>query len=167
MFTVSKDCTLQTDDSTTTARIPVAMLIDDEPIDRMLFDRVVRRSDIVDGAVTCASARAALDYLADPATPDVDVVFLDMNMPQMNGLEFLEAATEQFGPNFTKACVVMLSARLTQGDHARAEHFDVVHGFFDKPLRPAHLRQVAQMLDKEQPKGREGAVLAGASTRGY
>lgn len=131
-------------------RIAVAMLIDDEPVDRMIFDRAVRRSNAVDATVTCASAQAALDYLADPATPHVDVVFLDMNMPGMNGLEFLEAATGRFGPDFAGACVVMLTTQLPQTDRSRAEKFDVVQDFFDKPLRAAHLAQAAQMLSAGQ-----------------
>lgn len=141
---------LQTDPHAAPARIAVAMLIDDEPVDRMIFERAVRRSDMVDGTVTCASAQAALDYFADPATPHVDVVFLDVNMPGMNGLEFLEAATDRFGPDFAGACVVMLTAQLAQNDRARAEQFGIVQDFFDKPLRAAHLAQAAQMLSAGQ-----------------
>lgn len=125
------------------------MLIDDEPVDQMMFERAVKRSDIIAGAVTFSNAQAALEYLADPDTPQVDVVFLDVNMPKMNGLEFLAAATERFGPDFARSCVVMLTSQLSAVDRTCAEGFAVVHDFFDKPLRPAHFEVVAKMLGAE------------------
>lgn len=126
--------------------ISLAMLIDDEPVDQMLFERAVNRSAFVDNAVAFTSAQDALDYLGDPTTPQVDVVFLDVNMPRMSGLEFLAAATARFGPDFVRSCVVMLTTELTQSDRKCAEEFDVVQDFFNKPLTLAHFENVAERL---------------------
>jgi len=128
--------------------ISLAMLIDDEPVDQMLFERAVKRSDLVESGVAFSNAEDALDYLGDPDTPLVDVVFLDVNMPRMNGLEFLAAATTRFGPDFARSCVVMLTTELTKSDRICADQFDVVQDFFNKPLRLAHFEEIAEKLQK-------------------
>lgn len=126
--------------------IKLAMLVDDEPVDQMIYQRIVKRSGLVENVVSLQSAQEALDYLLDPSNPEVDVVFLDINMPRMNGFEFLEAATRQIGPQFAKSCVVMLTTSLNPNDRARAEQFDVVRDFISKPLTVPQLQKVAAML---------------------
>lgn len=132
----------QSDDqnhSETGARI---MLIDDEKMDQMMYRRVLKRSglaSVVDGFPT---AMEALEYLRNPANDRPDIIFLDINMPRMDGFQFLDVAISEFGTDFTKAIVIMLTTSLNRADKERAEQYDVVKEFVNKPLSSALLQQL-------------------------
>lgn len=138
-----------TADAENLPRIKTVMLVDDERIDRMIYERVLQRSALVDDVIGFEYATDALEFLKQPDRPEVDVIFLDINMPRMSGLEFLEAATEEFGNRFARMIVVMLTTSLNPFDRQRASQFEVVRQFINKPLTEQHVRHVAALLSKK------------------
>ena len=126
--------------------IKKALVIDDEQIDQMLYKRVLKRSGLVEDAIGFQYAEKALDYLRENKPDDVDVIFLDINMPRMNGFEFLKQAEEELGQKFSDLFVVMLTTSLDPSDRNRAEEFGAVRDFINKPLTAEHVAQVAEML---------------------
>ena len=126
--------------------IQLALLIDDESFDQMMYKRIIERSGLVAEVMGFLAADIALDYLRENPGREIDVIFLDINMPRMNGFEFLEAAVAQLGPNFTKVCIVMLTTSLNPSDHARAKEFEVVRDFLNKPLTLEDVRNVAELV---------------------
>lgn len=129
--------------------IDCVMLIDDEHFDQKLYRRVIARSGIVGKVISYSYADEALEYLKSPEREVIDIIFLDINMPRMNGFEFLEAATRDLGAQFTKMVVVMLTTSLERSDHDRAKGYAVVKRFINKPLTGAHLLELAELLHPE------------------
>jgi len=127
-------------------KIGCAMIVDDEPFDQMMYERILKRSGLVDQVIGYQYAAEALDYLARPDRSEVDVIFLDINMPRMNGFEFLAAATRDLGPAFVKVCVVMLTTSIAPDDRARAASYDAVRDFISKPLSKDDVVHVAKLL---------------------
>ena len=123
------------------------MLIDDEMVDQMIYKRVIHRSQLVRDIVTFGYAEDALAYLRDPASPPVDLILLDINMPRMNGFEFLQRATEDLGAGFATAVVIMLTTSLDPIDVSRAKAHAVVKAFINKPLTVEHVHYVANLVD--------------------
>ena len=72
-----------------------------------------------------------------------DVIFLDINMPEMNGWEFLDALLIQgkSGKHFPD--IYMLSSSLDPADRMRAENNALVRGFISKPFDVENLRFLA------------------------
>jgi CheY-like chemotaxis protein len=65
------------------------MVIEDDDIDAMSLQRVMRIIQVSNPLVLAAHGKAALDYLATPGNPIPCMILLDLNMPVMGGLEFL------------------------------------------------------------------------------
>ena len=126
--------------------ISTAMLIDDEKIDQMMYKRVINRTNMVENIISFTYAEEALEYLKGEGKDKVDVIFLDINMPRMNGFEFLDAAADEIGENFAKAVIIMLTTSLDLRDRERAARYDVVKDYINKPLEPDDLKRVAELL---------------------
>lgn len=128
--------------------IQTAMLIDDERFDQKMYQRIINRSGMVGEILPFIYADEALVYLKSPDCKPIDVIFLDINMPRMNGFEFLSAATAALGAGFARMVVVMLTTSLEQSDRVRASAFPVVRRFISKPLTVDHLNDVADLLQQ-------------------
>jgi len=126
--------------------IKLAILIDDEKIDQMIYRRVMARSGLVETTLSFSRAQDALDFIKRRDRPEIDVVFLDINMPAMNGFEFLDAATAEFGEDFAKLVIVMLTTSINPADHARPVSYPAVRKFIYKPLTKDLVQEVVEMV---------------------
>lgn len=136
-----------------TDRKPTIMLIDDNRVDRMVYERVIRRVGLFNDALSFAYATDALDYLRRSEC-QVDLILLDINMPRMDGFEFLAAAQAEFGAKFSAHVVIMLTTSLNPDDKARAMSYDVVQDFLNKPLTSENLLDLAaRFLPQALPEG--------------
>lgn len=129
--------------------IGTLLAIDDNKIDQMIVKRIIERSGLVGELLQFFYAEDALAYLRDAPGP-VDAIILDINMPRMDGFEFLEAATAEFGDTFAAIVVVMLSTSLDATDTERARKSPLVREFFDKPLVREHIERIAANLLAER-----------------
>ena len=130
------------------ATIKRLLLIDDADIDQRLYLRMIKRSKLVEEVHSFYYADEALDFLRQNRSLEVDVIFLDINMPRMNGFEFLEAANAEFGDAFASVVIVMLTTSLNPLDRERAEEFSVVRDFVNKPLTIEMVKHAAELLRK-------------------
>lgn len=129
------------------ARVGNLIVIDDDDIDHFLYQRIINRSNLVDESVFFTSAEDALEYLKRSDRIDIHAILLDVNMPRMNGFEFLEAATNEIGVEHLGAVVVMLTTSLNPRDEARAKSYSVVKGYLEKPLSTEHLIELTKIVN--------------------
>jgi DNA-binding response OmpR family regulator len=110
------------------------MLIDDNYDDNFFHERVIKKSNVPCTVITKNTASDALIYLKsiDAVSVRPDLVFLDINMPGMNGWEFLKEY-EKLDKEFRgKAVVVMLTTSDNIDDVARSK--GVTADYHTKPL---------------------------------
>jgi CheY-like chemotaxis protein len=126
-------------------RIGYLISIDDSEFDQMANRRIVERSGMVDQFRTFLDARDALEFLRIDRQR-VDAILLDINMPVMDGFEFLDAATSEFGDDFAGIVVLMLTTSLVPSDRERACGYRAVRDFYSKPLTRELLVRIAEHL---------------------
>ena len=69
------------------------MLVDDNEIDNIINEKIIEANSFADSILVFQTGQEALDYLKDNQNNEKDlpeIVFLDINMPIMDGFQFLE-----------------------------------------------------------------------------
>lgn len=113
------------------------MLIDDNPDDNFFHERVIRKNQFTDCVIKKESARDALTYIKDKSNHvdnHIDIIFLDINMPGMNGWEFLEAYNKLDEDLQKGIVIVMLTTSESEEDKKKAMKWGFTSDFRTKPL---------------------------------
>lgn len=124
----------------------ILLIDDDEPtnfINRMIIEEV----GAADQIKIMQEGKSALEYLArceegSPTHPCPDLILLDVNMPAMDGWEFLSQYKELSKGQKAEIVVVMLTTSLNPDDQTRAGRIPEISGFRNKPLTADLLRQI-------------------------
>ena len=110
------------------------LLIDDDEDDNYFHKMVIDEMNITEHVEVAFNGLEALDFLKNDNNPTPDLVFLDVNMPKMNGWEFLEEHKKLDEEHKAKIIVVMLTTSTNPEDKKRAEEYGEVTDFNSKPL---------------------------------
>jgi two-component system chemotaxis response regulator CheY len=115
------------------------LVVDDSPLMRRHVAEVLTEAGF--DVLEAADGLEALEVVA--ATWDLALIFLDLDMPRMNGLAFLEAMMQSSHLRPVKTVVLSTEARtfaMEKGKRAGAK------GWLIKPAKPEHLVRVARRL---------------------
>ena len=113
-------------------------LIDDDSISNFITERLIVRENLAEQLATFNTAEDALKHLGCAIeTEDITfpaLILLDLNMPGMNGWDFLEEY-QKLPENFTSKCALyMLSSAVDAKDIVHARSLHLVEDFLSKPL---------------------------------
>lgn len=125
-------------------KLKCVMLIDENPDDNFLHERVLRKSGLVGNVITKLTATDALDYLKGRnAHEDThpDLILLDINMPDMNGWEFLKEYSN-LEKDFQSHTIVVLTS--DPNDAEMASMRNMVLDSRMKPLTDEMLIDIVQ-----------------------
>ena len=121
------------------------MLVDDDSDDNFFHERVIKQSNAANTVVAKQTGMDALEYLKlkkDDVQLPPDLIFLDINMPGMNGWEFLEEYNKLDGKVKSCAIVVMLTTSENPDDKMKAKAMNLASGFKTKPLTQEMLEEI-------------------------
>jgi CheY-like chemotaxis protein len=113
------------------------LLIDDDNISNFITEKLILREEFAQEVISFLSGEAALTYLQSleqQHLPAPDIIFLDLNMPEMDGWEFM-AEFKKFPREFTDPSrVFMLSSAVDSKDIVQARNMEEIEDFISKPL---------------------------------
>ncbi len=127
------------------------LLIEDDKATNFIHQLAIRELGLDARIQVCLNGREGLDYLTGQGAfqglgkvSRPGIIFLDINMPLMDGWEFLEAYDLLDDNQKADIVVVMVSSSTNPDDHKRALRRDVVSGFVNKPLTTEVISGVIQ-----------------------
>ena len=128
------------------AALSCILLVDDDETTNFLNQALLRRAAITDTVLVAHNGQEALNLLhthceqaASPTCPAL--ILLDMKMPVMNGLQFLEAYAQRPPAQNPSVVIVMLTTSLNPVDVAQMQRLPI-NGYLTKPLTTEKLQQV-------------------------
>ncbi len=120
------------------------LLVDDDEISNFLAETIIQDLDLAYEVKISKNGREALeliDYCMNhQAEKCPELVLLDINMPVMDGFEFLEALDKlQKAYNINNTTIVMLTSSSSSFDLEKAKNYNIT-GFINKPLTEKSLK---------------------------
>jgi CheY-like chemotaxis protein len=115
------------------------LCIDDDPITLMLCKKVILKSDFSNNIDTAKNGKEALDYfdnlINENNTSIPEIIFLDLNMPIMDGWDFLDAFMQnRYSEFYKKSKVIILSSSVDPKDIDKSKEYPNVIKFLAKPI---------------------------------
>lgn len=119
-------------------------LIDDDKVYQFTSKMILEATQLTSRITTFFNGQEAIDFFLDPQNQQVDtlpdVVFLDINMPIMNGWNFLEAFDKIFYSLPKKILIYVVSSSVDESDMERSKSFASVTDYVIKPINKEKYR---------------------------
>jgi len=129
------------------------LVIDDDDINNFLLGHLLKKSDYLVESTMFTDPVLGFDYITNSRTEnkEVDLILLDINMPQMTGWDVLnELRIEGHSLQKVKK-IYMLSSSVHNADMEKAKEYPEVSGFISKPITINFLSKIfLEIIDSKQ-----------------
>ncbi|MFD0964221.1 response regulator [Pseudofulvibacter geojedonensis] len=122
------------------------MLVDDDHTTNFYNEIMLKQNNVSKDIIIFQSGKEALEYL-DTGNEKVDLILLDINMPIMNGWQFLEQFNQLDEKKREAIIIVMLTSSINSDDRKRTEAFQSVKKFINKPLNKHSINEVLEVFE--------------------
>ncbi|EMK25215.1 response regulator [Leptospira kirschneri] len=133
-------------------KLKCILLIDDNQDDNFFHERVIYKGNYAETVIKKQSGQEALLFLKNKPNniePFPDLIFLDINMPGMNGWEFLEEYKKLDQKLQTSTLIIMLTTSDNPDDKNKFSQFGSTSDFKTKPLTNAMLDEILERYFSE------------------
>lgn len=128
--------------------LTTTIIIDDNPISNLICKKIMEKEGFashIHSFLRSIDALAHLQNLANEQQPNFpDVIFVDINMPEMDGWEFLEEYLKISQEVTHKCKLFIMSSSIAKSDIDRAKSYDVVKDYILKPLKSETLQNIQE-----------------------
>lgn len=118
------------------------LLVDDNIADNYYHNIIIKKMDIANTVEIAENGLLAIEFIKKQLHTPPEIIFLDLNMPKMNGWEFLEQYKHLDATQKAKVIILILTTSANPDDMKRAKEIEEVTGFETKPLTEDLLRDI-------------------------
>ncbi|SNS57109.1 Response regulator receiver domain-containing protein [Ekhidna lutea] len=128
-------------------KLKKVLLIDDDDIVNVINKTVIEHAGFADEIIVQTTVDAAIHVLSDGnnQTSLPELIFLDVNMPEKNGWDFINEFLE-IGFKDKEPKIIMLSSSINPKDKSRALETNIVVDFISKPISSEKLKVIASQF---------------------
>ena len=135
-------------------KLNCVLLVDDDFATNFINKTIIKKTNITEHIQVALNGKEAIDYLCKQGKfesesdkfPQPQLIFLDINMPVMDGWEFIEAYKNLNLENKENIIIVMLSSSFNPADKAKAESIAEIAAFKQKPMSKDSLLEIIQKI---------------------
>lgn len=126
-------------------------IVDDDDIYQYTVVKTLKALELTDRIMAFSDGEEALDFMLDHINEDdelPDVIFLDIDMPVMDGFQFMEEYVK-IKPNIGKTITIyMVSSSVDPADIERAKHISEIADYIVKPITHEQLKGIIQEYER-------------------
>ena len=116
-------------------------VVDDEKVFHLIVGMYIKQNNSSFKLNSFYNGEEIFNYLSDQNNPPPSLIFLDLNMPILNGWGFLEKYSE-IQDQFNDLSIYLVTSSIDPEDKKKAESYDFVKGFVSKPLPVEFLKSL-------------------------
>ena len=121
------------------------LLVEDDQVDALMVKRILKEIKLGTRLDIVKDGEEALAFLRDPENGRPGIIVLDLNMPRMNGIEFLKIAKKD--DNLKMIPVVVLTT--SKGEQDKVDSFNLgVAGYMIKPVDYQKFVEIVTTIDQ-------------------
>ncbi|MDT0646964.1 response regulator [Zunongwangia sp. F260] len=124
-------------------------VIDDDEIYQMIMKRVIGKADVFAKRQSFCNAQDALESFENLAHSLPDLILLDINMPGIDGWQFIEEMREKRSGFEKETRIFIVTSSIAHSDYTKAKSYPEVCGFLSKPVDVAQIVNIARKLEEE------------------
>ena len=130
-------------------KINCVLLVDDRPTTNFFNKKIISLCGNVKHVEETQNGKEALDYIlkegkyTQKEIPKPNIIFLDVNMPVMDGFEFIEKISEYDKEITQETLIVLLTTSNWNKDKNKALKEELIYDFLEKPLTKEKFNKIA------------------------
>ena len=121
-------------------------VIDDDQIYQIIIKKIIFKAGNFEKVYCYENGCTALSDFKDPGVPLPHLILLDINMPQMDGWEFLTNLKESRPNLLRETTIYMVTSSIALSDRNNALALPEISGFISKPITVEKLREIGEKL---------------------
>lgn len=126
-------------------KLSSVMLVDDDSTNNFLNELLLKSLNVTERILVAESGTQALDLIEHTAGPDEPaLILLDVNMPGLNGIQFLEAYRQLPQAQRNATVVIMLTTTMDARDLGRLDELNIA-GLVSKPLTQEKVNDILRL----------------------
>lgn len=126
------------------------MLVDDNEIDNLINQKMIEAANITENIFTHTGARSAIEFLkncekiqsAGVKQIMPEIIFLDIDMPLMDGFQFLDEFDTLSEETKQTCSIVMLTSSINPQDVNKSKKYSSVKKYINKPLSQESIQKI-------------------------